>query len=256
MRRPFGDKPERYFSSYENVRFLARDGVTLAGWFVPQGDTKRAAVLLHGHGSSRTQVLARARLLHDHGYAVLLYDARGHGESAGDLVSIGWYEKADLLGAIDWLRARGLSEIGCLGISQGGATVALAAGDLPGIRWAILESVFPTLQNAVDRRFRRTLGLPGWFAGAAMIPIAEWRLGVKATAVSPRDAIGALACPILVMTGGADTHTNPADAREVFDYAREPKTWIVIPGAAHVDLYGYAKQRYEQIILEFLASCE
>src|SRR5256885_290976 len=82
----------------ESVHFAARDGISLSGWFVPCPGAKQAVALLHGHQASRRQMLARARLLHEHGLAVLLYDARGHGESAGELVSIGWFETRDLLG--------------------------------------------------------------------------------------------------------------------------------------------------------------
>jgi fermentation-respiration switch protein FrsA (DUF1100 family) len=201
-------------------------------------------------------MLARARFFHDRGYAVLLYDARGHGESGGELVSFGWFETSDLLGALDWLRGRGFTEFGCLGVSQGGATTALAATELRDVRWVVLESVFPDLANAVDRRFRRTIGLPGWLAGSVMVPIAEWRLGQRAAAISPRDAVGKLTCPILIMSGDRDEHTRPEDAREVFDHAREPKSFWLVPGAAHVDLYGFAKQDYERKLGEFLAALD
>ena len=157
-----------------------RLGATITGDGIP-------VVLLHGYGTTRTQMLARARFFHDQGFAALLYDARGHGESADALVSFGLFEKQDLLGALDWLRGRGFTELGCVGASQGGATIALASAELGGIRWAVLESVYPTLLNAVDRRFRRTLLLPGWLAGCAMIPIAEWRLGASAGSISPRE---------------------------------------------------------------------
>jgi uncharacterized protein len=199
-------------------------------------------------------VLARARFFRDRGFAVLLYDARGHGESAGDLVSCGWFETRDLLGALDWLRTRGFSEFGCLGVSQGGATIALAAAQLRDVRWVVLESTYRTLTNAVDRRFRRTVFLPGWIAGVVMMPLAEWRLGLSASVVSPRHAISDLSCPVLVMSGEHDAHTRPEDAREVFDNAPEPKSFWLVPGAAHVDLYGYAKGTYEARLLEFFAN--
>ncbi len=38
--------------------------------------------------------------------------------------------------------------------------------------------------RAVDRRFRRMFDLPGWLAGALMIPLAEWRIGIKADTIS------------------------------------------------------------------------
>lgn len=253
-RRALATPPERFLAFHELVRFAATDGVGLEGWFVPCEGSQRAAVLLHGNGSNRTQCLARARLLREHGYAVLLYDARGHGRSDAALVTIGRNETHDLLGALAWLRRRGFTEIGCLGISQGGATVALASARLGDVRWVVLESVFPTLADAIDRRFRRTVGLPGWLAGSIMVPVAGWRTGMRVSEITPRDAIAALRCPVFVMSGERDTHTLIEGAREVYDRAAAPKTWWAVPGAAHNDLYGVAKEDYERRLLAFLAS--
>ncbi|MEO6874413.1 MAG: alpha/beta fold hydrolase [Opitutaceae bacterium] len=236
------------------MTFSAQDGVRLAGWFVPCEKAKCAVVLLHGHGSQRTQMLARARLLHDHGYAVLLYDARGHGESEGRKVSLGWFETRDLLGAMDWLRTRGFAEFGCIGASQGGSTIALAAPQLKDVRWVVLESVFPTLENAIDRRFRHVLGLPGWLAGLLMVPIAEWRLGVAIGDIAPANHIAQLACPVLIVSGEKDVYTEPIDAQKLFAAAHEPKSFWLVPGAGHVDLYGFAKHDYEQHLLSFIAA--
>jgi uncharacterized protein len=187
---------------------------------------------------------------------VLLYDARGHGRSGDALVTIGRDETRDLLGALAWLRSRGFADIGCLGISQGGATIALAAANLGDVRWVVLESVFPTLTDAIDRRFRRTVGFPGWLAGAIMVPVAEWRTGMHVGDIAPRDAITALRCPVFVLSGERDTHTLIAGAREVFERAPEPKTWWAVPGASHNDLYGVAKAEYEQRLSAFLAATD
>ncbi|MEY2880536.1 MAG: hypothetical protein RLZZ15_2916 [Verrucomicrobiota bacterium] len=254
IRRPLGDAPERFLAAHETVRFPATDGVRLAAWFVPCPDATTAVVLLHGHGGNRASQLARAKFFRDHGYAVLLYDARGHGESAGERVSFGYHEKHDLLGALAWLRGRGFASFGCVGGSQGGATIAFAAAELRDVRWAVLEAVYPTLRNAIDRRFRRTVHVPGWLAGALMTPFAEWRLGLRLDAISPRDAATKFSCPVLVLAGGADEHTHPADARELFDRIPSPKKFHVVPGAKHVDLLGFAKQNYERVVLEFIAS--
>ncbi|MCX6956783.1 MAG: alpha/beta fold hydrolase, partial [Verrucomicrobia bacterium] len=214
-RRPLDVPPEKFLTVHETVRFPARDGLSLAGWFAPctsDPATKKAVVLLHGYGGRRTAMLARARFFTDHGYAALLYDARGHGLSDGALVSFGYNEARDLLGALDWLRARGFTDFGCLGASQGGATIAFAGAELRDVRWAVLESVYPDLPNAMDRRFRRSFYLPAWLAGCLMTPFAEWRLGLGIAAVSPRDAIRQLPCPVLILTGEQDQHTFPVDA--------------------------------------------
>ena len=253
-RRAITIDPKSYLSSHEDVRFAARDGVSLSGWFVPCERALGAVVLLHGNGTTRTQVLARAKFFRDRGYAVLLYDARGHGLSDGRLVSFGWFERNDLLGAIDWLRARGFSEIGCLGVSQGGATIALAASELEGIRWVVMESTYPTLENAVDRRFRNVFGIPGWLAGMLMVPIAEWRLGVNTKIIAPSETVRRLSCPLLVISGDRDRHTFPSDTRLIFDHAPGPKSWHIFPGAAHIDLYGFAREAWENQMTAFLAT--
>ena len=252
--RPSEAEAARFLSSYENVRFSAGDGTQLAGWFVPCANAKRAAVLLHGNGSRRTQMLARARLLHDNGFAVLLYDARGHGDSEDKHVSYGWFESSDLLGAVDWLRNRGFIDFGCLGASQGGATIVFAAQHLKDVRWVVLESVYPTLQTAVDRRFRHSAGSFGWLAGRSVMPLAEWWAGIGFDKISPIDHIADLHCPILVMSGEQDPYTLPADTKALFEHALEPKSLWLVPGAAHVDLYGFAKQDYERHLLSFIAS--
>lgn len=199
-------------------------------------------------------MLARARLLHDHGYAVLLYDARDHGQSEARHVSYGWFETRDLLGAMDWLRARGFNEFGCLGASQGGATIVFAAAQLKDVRWVVLESVYPTLQPAIDRRFRRIAAAPGWLAARCLTPLAELWAGVSFDQVAPVKHIAELSCPVLVMSGDQDEYTQPADARELFAPAREPKSFWLVPGAGHVDLYGFAKKDYEQHLLSFIGA--
>ena len=66
--------------SFEAVEFPAADGVGLSGWYVPSHNGA-AVVLLPGSGSTRSAVLDHAVVLAGGGYGVLLFDARGHGES-------------------------------------------------------------------------------------------------------------------------------------------------------------------------------
>ena len=60
-------------------------------------------MLLHGSGSTRSAVLDQAAVLAEGGYGVLLFDARGHGESGGRAMDFGWYGDADIAGALDYL---------------------------------------------------------------------------------------------------------------------------------------------------------
>ena len=252
---PVGAVPTDFSWPVETVHFPASAGdVTLAGWFVPCAGAKQAVVLLHGYQADRRMMLARAHWLRAQGFAVLLYDARACGESGGSNISAGWLETGDLLGAVDFLRGRGFTEFGCVGVSQGGATIALAAARLEGLRWAVLESVYPTLRNALDRRFRLRVGLPAWLAGVLVVPFAEWRLGADVDAVSPRDGAAGRRCPVLVMSGERDGRTQPADAKEVFDRVPGNKELWIVPGADHEDLHMAARDEYQRRVLGFITA--
>ena len=253
-RRIVGDVPPELPTDTQVVSFLARDGIKLSGWFVPCEPATVAVVLLHGNGGSRRQMIARARLFHDAGFAVLLYDARGHGLSDGDKISAGWFETADLLGTFDFLREKNFSKFGCLGASQGGATILLAAERLPPeVRWIIIESTYPTIRDALDRRFRKDIHLPGWLAGVLFMPFAEVRLGIDIDAIAPISHIQNLHCPIFILGGSNDQHTLRQSTQAIFDAANEPKELWLVPGAAHVDLYGFGQQEYARRILAFVA---
>lgn len=249
-----GEVPADFPSATQTVNFPARDGTKLSGWFVPCDKATVSVVLLHGNGSTRRQMMARVRLFHEAGYAVLLYDARGHGLSEGDKVSAGWLETADLLGAFAFLRTKNLNEFGCLGASQGGATILLAAEKLPmEVRWVIVESTYPTIRDALDRRFRKDLHLPGWLAGALFMPFAEMRLGVAIDDIAPIRHIQNLRCPVFVLGGANDQHTLAQSTQALFDAAKASKELWLVTGAAHVDLYGFAQQEYAKRILTFVA---
>ena len=71
---------------------------------------------MHGGSSDRKGSVAHARMLARHGYGVLLYDARGRGESEGSENNYGWDWSKDIAGALG---------------SSGGATTSSPAGSEP-----------------------------------------------------------------------------------------------------------------------------
>ena len=87
-------------------RFEATDGLELAGWYRPSRNGA-AVVVVHGGSSDRKGSVAHAEMLARHGYGVLLYDARGRGESEGMENNYGWDWTKDIAGALEFLEQRG-----------------------------------------------------------------------------------------------------------------------------------------------------
>ena len=125
---------------HRDITFPAADGVRLSGWYVP-GTNGAAIVLVHGGGGDREGTIRHARLLAASGYGVLLYDARGRGESGGQENAFGWRWDRDVRGAVDYLEAAGIRHIGLLGLSTGAEAVVTEAASDPRVAAVVSDGL-------------------------------------------------------------------------------------------------------------------
>jgi len=239
------------------VQFLSASGSVLRAWLVRGRPSHGAVLLLHGMGANRASMLARARFLHDRGYTVLAPDFQAHGESPGSHITFGERESLDAASALHFLRENAAGErVAVIGISMGGAAALL--GDARNSADAlVLESVYPTFEDAVADRLTVWLGPLGFLGHAiapALIGSVAPRIGVDPDALRPIARIGAFDKPLLLMTGTEDRYTPVSEARALFDCAVAPKEFWEVVGAGHEDLHDYAPAEYEQLIDGFLTA--
>ncbi|MDP3772591.1 MAG: alpha/beta fold hydrolase [bacterium] len=123
------------------------DGVALAADYYPAAGGTRGAVLMHMMPSNRVSWRVFAVQLAEAGCAAVAVDLRGHGESAGGPDGYRSFTDAqhqaslnDVAAGVDFLRAKGIQEIICIGASIG-ANLALRFGaDHPEVAGVILLS--------------------------------------------------------------------------------------------------------------------
>ena len=238
----------------ENVTFQSASGSLVHGWFATGMKGQGAVLLLHGVRGDRRDMLSRASFLHDLGYSVLLIDFQAHGESPGDRITFGDRESRDVVAALAYLQHRAPCErLGVIGVSLGAAAFVLAEGRPP-VNAVVLESMYPTIEQAVTDRLRLHLGAVGpVFAPLLMVQIRS-RLGTSAERLRPIDRIGSIRAPVLILNGTRDQHTTLEEAHALFAAAHPPKTFWAVEGAAHVNLHTYAKVEYEHRIAAFLGA--
>ncbi|HJU48725.1 MAG TPA: alpha/beta fold hydrolase [Gaiellaceae bacterium] len=208
-----GAAPAGAFSR-QDVTVTMDDGVPLAATlFLPDGAPPPggwpAIVFLHGLAGNRQQMTAVAERYGFAGerYAVLAFDARGHGQSGG-LVSIdGPREVADTRAVFDWLRARpdvADDRIGAWGISYGGGAIWNTL--VSGVPWAAVE-VVQTWVDLYDALVPQGLVKTGLAAGlASSIPDDRKSPGLKTVQAAA--------------FAGTDTEAVAAWARERSSLAR------------------------------------
>jgi fermentation-respiration switch protein FrsA (DUF1100 family) len=236
-----------------SVTVPGESGNTIAAWYVEGEPGAGAVLLLHGVRSNRREMLGRAIFLRDAGYSVLAIDLQAHGETLGEHITFGYRESRDVRAALDYLRSRAPGEkIGIIGVSLGGAAVALASPPVQADA-VVLESVYSDIERAIENRLRLRLGYPGTW----LEPLLSWqiepRLGVSPDALSPIATIVRMQAPLFIISGKEDRHTLMAETVQLFDRAPEPKTLWLVAGAAHQNLHRYAGAEYERRILAFFA---
>jgi fermentation-respiration switch protein FrsA (DUF1100 family) len=117
----------------------------------------------------------------------------------------------------------------------------------------VLESVYPTIEEATRERLRIRLGALGPPLAPLLLAQLHPRLGVSPLALRPIAHVSRMRCPVFVISGTADRHTPPAQARALFARAPDPKQIWLVPGAAHVDLERFAGEEYGKRVLRFLS---
>ena len=121
-------------ATFRAVRFSSADGTPLAGILGLHGDaTPRPGVVLVPGFTQTTGhkfIVELADLLQRNGWQVLAIDLRGHGVSrtlSPALITGGWKEAADVLGAVRFLRAiPQTTSVTAIGFSDGGRTLVKA----------------------------------------------------------------------------------------------------------------------------------
>lgn len=226
----------------------------VSGWMIPGRPGMGAVLLLHGVRANRSAMLGRARFLARDGYTVLLIDLPAHGESGGVRITFGAREKEGVRAALAWLRTQVPGErIGAIGVSLGAAALVLAH-PAPALDAVVLESMYPTIEEAVANRLRMRLGAPGAWSTPLLVAQLPWRVQVAASALRPIVDIAAMTSPLFIVSGTRDTQTPPAETRRIFDAVRASKAFWLVEGAAHENLHAFAGAEYEQRVGGFLAS--
>ncbi len=220
--------------------------------------------MVHGFGSNSadptTGMLGLARDLHDRNFGVLLFDFRSSGNSRGNGSSAGYFERFDLLGALDYLAERGVdrARLGVLGHSMGGA-VTLMACSTPGTAAAVVsDSAFADLWLMI-KRAQSGLLMPLRAANPGMEIMARLLYGIEISEVSPARSLALSESPVLIIHGEEDKVVPVSHARLLAKAsgsefratgATSGRIWLV-PGAGHLEAYRTATQEYARRVSEF-----
>jgi pimeloyl-ACP methyl ester carboxylesterase len=229
------------------------DGLMLRGWYHPHGRGRHLIVCVHGMQSNWAEMAGIGRDLHRLGYAVLLFDLRGHGQSDPSRLSMGRLERRDLRAVLRWANREGYppERIGWVGYSLGASTVLMEGAQNRDIHAAVLDSPFGNLPELLDRQLALHSGLPRVFNPGILLA-ARLAFGVRTDDLVPaRSASSWRGRPLLLIHGEADSIVPVRQARLIARAAGPQCRAVLVPGVEHVEAYRHDPAGYVAAVDRF-----
>ena len=237
-----------------DVAILAADGAVLSAWTIqPRNSNGSVAILLHGLGDNRLGMIGYLGLLLRHGFAVLMPDARAHGNSGGKLATFGLLESEDVHRWFDWLQKK--QNAACIfGFAESmGAAQLLQSLDVePRFCAVAAESPFSSFREIAYDRVGQLFHTGSWLGRSLLRPVVEVAFNyarrkyqLKFEHVSPENAVAATKVPVLLIHGRSDANIPVQHSRSIT--ARNPHVVLwEVPNADHCVAITAAPYELEQ----------
>lgn len=240
---------------YERVEITARDGLKLSGRYYHVKDGAPLEIQCHGYRSTPLRDFAGSgEECFKRQYNLLLIDHRAHGESEGKTITFGIKERFDV---IDWVkyaieRFGEKVKIILYGISMGGATVLMAAGEeLPeNVKGIIADCPYSSPVDIIAKVGEKS-GIPAPLIKLFIVAGARIFGGFSLRETSPAEAVKRARLPILLIHGDADTFVPDYMSDEI--HSANPNTILKkIAGADHAVSYLCDTEGYLALVNGFV----
>jgi pimeloyl-ACP methyl ester carboxylesterase len=247
---------------FEEIAVTSADGARIRGWWIPRlagrasdgTRGERTLIICHGIAANRSMFLPFVEVGDWLDANVLMFDLRGHGDSDGRTVTLGYREKDDVLAALAYVRREkpnASREVIGLGISLGAATLAQAAplADPP-FDAVILDSSFTSsreMTGSVLNAFPPSTHAALTWLG---LPMADWHAGCPMMSVCPEATIDQLRCPVLFLHSRGDPLIPSDHSIRLHARAVEPKRLCVFALNGHCDAFFAQREQYRAEVRE------
>ncbi|MBI5947169.1 MAG: alpha/beta hydrolase [Chloroflexi bacterium] len=241
---------------------IAYEDVTVPGplgpqpaWFV-DGPSNTWAILVHGQGAKRQEMLRPLESIHAAGLKALVIAYRndeGVASEEDGRYHFGDTEWADLDAAAAYAKAHGATGLMLVGHSMGGGIVMSFLYRSPiasMVRAVILDAPMLNFRETIEFRGRQitsgpVVGYGMWVSGI--------RFGVDWAVMDYLAPSGTLTAPMLVFHGGDDKKVPLATSEELQRRRPDLVELITWPGVGHVQSWNHDPAAYRAAVAAFLA---
>ena len=232
---------------------------TFPAWLSP-GDSTTWAVLVHGRGATRTEMLRLMRTTASLGLPSLNITYRRDAENGGGLAQFGQDEWIDVEAAVQYALDEGAEQIVLVGASMGGGISAaflersaLARHVVALVLDSPMLDLGATIEHGAAQRRLPVLGLPlpGPLTWTAQ-QIAGQRYDIDSSRVDYLDDTAWLTVPALVFHGTSDDTVPDTVTRRLVAAKPRLGQYVAVEGAEHVESWNVDPASYDQAVRQFL----
>lgn len=258
------EKYEEYdaWCTSHNVKefeMTARDGAKLYSFLIPSEKESNIYVLCaHGYRGTRYGDFgAQAQFYNSLGFNVILIDQRAQGKSEGKYIGFGYYESQDLIEWLNFYNSKFGSDIQFIvaGISMGGATVCMAAGneELPeNVACIISDCAYTSADDEMKYCLPHYARLPAEpFCTMANI-LNSKTAGYSFKEANAVSAVKNAKVPMLFIHGGADDFVPTKMVYELYEACPTEKDLLIIEPAIHAQSFFADPEKYQEKVKEFI----
>jgi fermentation-respiration switch protein FrsA (DUF1100 family) len=220
---------------FEDISFQSDDGNNLSGWYMPAEKSDKAVIFVHGHGADRREGMRWFKAVHQAGFNILAFDLRNQGNSTKSFSTMGYFEKQDVIGALDYLQQqKQIQRIGIFGTSMGAATSIMAMVDDPRIVAGVFEAGWANLDDLYGEIIEQHLGLPSFPLAPLITWMLEQRTGMDMAVVNPENLLGGISPrPVFIIHCSGDNLIGFSHGERNYAAANEPKEFWTSPCQIH-----------------------
>ena len=248
-----------WFDENSEDRWLTnQDGLKLHGLYLPREDSHKYAVICHGYGSIPQYGGRFALKFYEMGYNVLAPAARAHERSEGRYAGMGWPERRDIVAWVDTLVEQDPdAEVALFGVSMGGATVMMAAGESdlsPSVKCIIEDCGYTSVWDEFAVQLEAMFGLPTFPVLNAASLVSQVRAGYDFKEASAVEQLSYNdSRPMLFIHGEEDTFVPYWMLDKVYHSCYcEDKEMLSVPGAGHGGAAATDPELYWSTVESFL----
>lgn len=244
----FNDKNNVYINSFDNLRLHAYE--------IEEKRSNKWAITVHGYTTNAEYMSSIAYKYYTLGYNVIMPDLRGHGQSEGHYIGMGWHDRLDIIKWIEYILNKDKdAQILLHGVSMGAATVMMVSGEeLPeNVKVIIEDCGYTGAKEQLAYKLKNMFKLPSF----PLLNICDVITKVKAkyfiSEASAIDQIKKSNTPTLFIHGGKDKFVPFYMLDELYNGCNAYKDKLIVNNAGHAKCEKVDSDLYWEQVTTFIS---